>query len=90
MARKFLKIEIVKYKKWNYAKEEYCNDTVAAGEAGLLRGVSAAGVGAEVCGAAEELEGDACVLRDYGGADATRREGAGEPEGQQPPLAPAM
>ena len=69
------------FKNWNYAEEKHCDDTVAAGEAGLLRGVPAAGVGAEVCGAAEELEGDARLLRDHGGADATRREGAGEPEG---------
>jgi hypothetical protein len=74
-------LKIVKYKKWNYAKEKHCYDTVAAGEAGLLRGVSAAGVGTEICGATEELEGDARLLRDHGGADATRREGAGEPEG---------
>jgi hypothetical protein len=52
--------------------------------------VSVAGVGAEVRGEAEELEGDARLLWDHGGADAARRESAGEPEGQQPPMAPAM
>jgi hypothetical protein len=58
-------LKIEKLKNWNYAKEEYCYDTVTAREAGLLRGVPAAGVGAEVRGAAKELEGDAPVHR-YG------------------------
>ena len=50
--------------------------------------MSAAWLGAEVCGEAEELEGDTCVPGYDGGADAEGHEDTGKPA-RQPPSAEA-
>lgn len=70
--------------KKNYAEEEYHTGAVAGGTAGLLCDVPAAGIGAKICGEAEEFEGDACVPGHDGGTDAEGHEDTGKPEGQPP------
>ena len=55
------------------AEEKYRTNQAAAGEAGLLRDVSAGGTGAEAPTPASK-QGNACVPRNDGGIDGARHQ----------------
>ena len=71
------------------AEAKYRTDSAAAGEAGLLRNVSARWTGAETSTPAPK-QGDACVPRNDGGSDRARRTGESQQPRHEPPTAPTM
>ena len=77
-------------RKKNYAETKHRANQAAARATRLLRGVSAARVGAEVRGAPKELKGDTRLLRNYGGHHTARLKGEGKSARHQPPVAPTM
>ena len=71
------------------AEAKYRTDSAAAGEAGLLRNVSARWAGAKASAAAPK-QGDACVPRNDGSTHGARRTSKGEQPRHQPPAAPTV
>ena len=71
------------------AEAKYRTNSAAAGEAGLLRNVSAGRAGAETSAAAPKQR-DACLPRNDGGTHGARRTGEGEQPRHEPPTAPTV
>jgi hypothetical protein len=71
------------------AEAKHRTNSATAGEAGLLRDVSARWTGAKASAAAPKQR-DACVPRNDGGSDRARRTGEGEQPRHQPPTAPTV